>query len=241
MDLPDAQRYEIRKQLKKIEVNPMKNGNWIVSNSLPGGLKKNGKVINNLAKRISVRMAKTGVRFGDIDEHNGKINIRSLEDSMDGVRGSKKYLAGLAAAIPVVGNAATGVDATIRLNREMDEDLYYERFMNELGVSDPSSKYASTKREAAIISGEISTGEAGGWGGAAAGLNCGPWAVICSPVGAVIGGFGGDAAGGWAAGKIYDWNNNKSESEQIEVRKSIVQQMNQQKPKITIEKKDGSL
>ena len=243
MDLPDDQRREIKKQLDKIENKPMKNGNWIVTNSLPGAMKKNNKVINNMVKRISVRMAKTGVRFADVDK-KGKIKIRSLDKSIDGVRGSKKFLVGLgtglAAAIPVAGNAATAADATFRLNREMDEDSYYERFMNVLGISNPSSKYDSSRREAAIISGEISAGEAGGWGGAAAGLNCGPWAVICSPAGAIIGGFGGDAAGGWAAGKVYDWSNNNSESEQMEVRKNIVQQMDQQRPKITTEVKDGS-
>ncbi len=182
-------------------------------------------------------MTKAGVRFADVDE-NGKLKARSTADSMSGVRGSKKYLAAMAGAIPVVGNAATVADATYRLNNEYREDQFYENFMRELGVNNAPFSGQSFERESAIISGEISAGEAGGWGGAGLGLYCGYGAIVCSPVGAIALGFGGDRLGGWTAKKLYDHYSGLSEQEQMKVRKDILDQMenNPIVPTITREK-----
>ena len=231
MNIPDDQLSDIRKQLNAIQRNPMKKGNWIVTSSLPENLEKNGKVVSNMVRRISERMVNSGVKFAETDEH-GKLKIKSSRGSRVGARILK--------AVPIAGAAVTGVDAATRLDSAYEEDLYHQQFMNELGVTNFDTRFESTQREATIISGEIAGGEGGGWGGAAAGLYCGPWAVVCSPIAAIGGGLAGDSLGGWAAEMSFDSSVERDDNEASVVRKSIRDQVSKEVPKLTAED-DGGL
>lgn len=169
---------------------------WIVANANPDDTK-----VANLAKRISVRLAKKGVRFADVAGEN--INVRTVAESVEGARGAKKFLAKAVDALPIVGTIVSGGVAAVRMDAALADDYAYEQAMTELG-GEPRFPFHSSRREAALIAGEEG-GSAGGTaiGGMVGGF-CGPLAELCVPAGAIAGGLAGDWVGGKTAAHGFD-------------------------------------
>jgi hypothetical protein len=198
-------RRNIRKALSAVRKDTSK-AYWAVSGAAP-------HVVPNIASRISTRLAERGVRFADVIDN--RLIVKSIEDSIDGARGSKKFLGEMAGkvgkAAPLIGTTvAVGLNVP-RVQAEMIEDDLYVQSMREMGVIGPIP-FAdhSTQRTLSVIAGEEAGGELGAWGGAALGAPFGGWGAI---PGALIFGFAGDSAGGWAAGRAFDKANKMDGSE----------------------------
>lgn len=178
---------------------------WIVANANPDDTK-----VANLAKRISVRLAKKGVRFADVAGEN--INIRTVAESVEGARGAKKFLAKAVDALPVVGTIVSGGVAAVRMDAALADDYAYEQAMTELG-GEPRFPFHSSRREAALIAGEESGSAGGGALGGTIGGLCGPFAEVCIPAGVVAGGLAGDWIGGKTAAYGFDRASGLTEKE----------------------------
>ncbi len=203
LDLPAKQKDEIKRALDNVE-NNFGKADWLVGNATHDE-------ITNLVKRISVRLAKKGVRM--LDVVGDKYTIKSLEESIEGVRGSKKFLERMGKALPIIGAGASIILGSIDVQKAMAEDFEYQETMKKLGM-DPEFPHQSTKRQLAIIAGEEAAGEAAGAGGAFVGAFAGPWT-------AVGGGIAGGLAGDYAGGKYAAWQFDKSVELNDEQRKKL--------------------
>lgn len=208
LDLDDAVRGRIDRAFQEVAVDASK-ANWVIANANPDGTN-----VANLAKRISVRLAERGVRFADVAGE--KINVRSVAESVEGARGSKAFLKKAAGAVPILGTVVSGTVAAARMSDAVAEDYAYDQTMRELG-GEPRFAYHSSQREAAVIAGEEGGGAAAGAGGAYAGTFCGPFAMVCVPVGGIGGGLVGDWAGGKGAGKAFDAASRLTDEEQAQM------------------------
>lgn len=204
LDLDRNMRREINDAFDLAQRDASK-ARWIVANANPDDTK-----VANLAKRISVRLAKKGVRFADVAGEN--INVRTMAESVEGARGAKKFLARAVDALPIVGTIVSGGFAAVRMDAALADDYAYEQAMTELG-GEPRFPFHSSQREAALIAGE----EGGSVGGTAiggmAGGFCGPLAELCVPAGAIAGGLAGDWVGGKTAAHGFDSASGLTEEE----------------------------
>ncbi len=227
-DLTPVQKKEIKKALREVNKNPAK-ADWLVGNATH-------EEITNQVKRISTRLAEKGVRM--LDVVGDKTTIKSLEKSIEGVRGSKKFLERMGKAIPLAGAGVSVAMGTIDVQRAMAEDYEYQEAMKRLGVK-PAFPHQSTQRQLAIIAAEEAAGETVGAGGAFVGAFGGPWTSVGA---AIAGGFAGDYAGG----KYAAWQFDKSVELTDEQRKGIWEKANRKysnvrngRPQLTVEDRTG--
>jgi hypothetical protein len=187
-----SMRRKILKELRSARRYPDR-AQWLIGNAAPEG-------IANVASRVSIRLARNGVRLADIV--GDTVVIKSLARSIDGVRGASKHLGKLSkGAAPGILSVsiAVGMGAP-RLAEAAAEDAYYQQIMNMCG-EDARFAGQSVARELAVIAGEESASEAGAWVGGIGGAWLAGWGAI---PGAAIGGIVGDYAGGGYAGWQFD-------------------------------------
>jgi RHS repeat-associated protein len=202
--LPAGQAKEIAKAFEKLASDP-NSANFIVSNASP-------RALTNLAKNLSAKLTDAGIKFADASKGS-----KELQKSLNAIVESKTTAKALevasdsgkrlAKALPAVGNLVSAGLAVPRIAEARNEDLQYEAMMRSMGA-EPQLKGLSTLREASVIAGEEAGGEAGVWGGAAAGgllfSATGPGAVAGVIGGGILFGVAGDWAGGKAAGFLFD-------------------------------------
>jgi RHS repeat-associated protein len=204
--IPEEHLDDIRAAFKKAVADPT-NANFVISNASPG-------VVRNLVERVSQRLIDRGVRFVDASKGGKQLqtNINQmLGKNADETASALKSAGGagqrLAKALPGIGLGVAGALAIPRVANAAAEDTAYEETMRSMG-EEPKLKGLSVLRELAVISGEETGGELGGWGGAALGASVtwetGPGIAVGAIAGAVIFGFAGDTVGGDIAGYLFD-------------------------------------
>jgi hypothetical protein len=164
---------------------------WLVTLASPEDVK-------NLARRVSVRLARKGERVAEIDDD--RLKVRGLEGSMDGVRGARKLLRSIGRAAPAIGTGVTIAQGSSRVDAAVSDDVDYAT-MCYLGGQEPLFPNQTLARELTMIAGEEAWGEVGAWGGVALGSLGGPW---CAAGVGVAGGLIGDYLGSTGAASAFD-------------------------------------
>jgi RHS repeat-associated protein len=173
---------------------------WLVANATAAE-------IENGVKGITNSLARQGVGFGDIFDDNfrrslGLPPIGDLGLTPEALEKARGKWSKLSKSLPVIGWAATGATATIRLKKAWEEDLWFEMMCRELDPGkEPIFLNMSTARESFIIIGGEVGSEAAGIG-LAAGLSwLGPFGILG---GYIVGGYIGGEIGEAGAADFFD-------------------------------------
>lgn len=206
--LPTEQADEISKAFTKLRKDPSK-AKFVITNASPRSLK-------NLVNSMSDRLIAKGITFADASKGAKKLQkslgdmadeVKHIDETAESLKSASKVGGKILKSLPAIGVAISAGMAVPRVAKAREDDRIYEEMMMSMG-EEPKLKGLSTLRELAIIAGEESGGEVGGWGGAAAGgllfSASGPGAVVGAVGGAIIFGFSGDWAGGAMAEYFFD-------------------------------------